>query len=137
MNDYIVIDNLRDLEKAQYAFLTNAKTIFENGEVCRGQDIISIKEDWNKEMGWNSTFRDKDGNVRIYELSNDDLKEIKKKKVDEKYLGVLANSKRRVQYLIDNKKIDLIGKGIEINFPELPNALLEKSNELADKMKVK
>lgn len=135
-SDFISIESLNDLEKAQYAFLTNAKVIFDNGQVCRGQDIISIKEDWHREMGWNKTFRDENGNIKNYELSSEDWKEIKKAKVDQKYLGIMETMKQRVQYLVDKGKSELVGKGIDIQLPEKPKELSAASLQLANKFKI-
>ena len=117
-DDFIRIDNLADLERAQGAFLTNSKTIFDNGAACRGQDIISIREDWHREMGWNRTYRNDDGNVKEYELGEDDWNEIRNKGVEEKYKGVLAEVKARVQHLIDTGQHNLIGKNAYIKLPE-------------------
>lgn len=133
--DHLLIDNLRDLEKAQYAFLTNSKTIFETGEVCRGQDIISIKEDWHREMGWNKSFHDGE-RIKTYELGPEDWTEIRQKGIEKKYKGVLAEIKNKVVYLMENNKTNLIGKGIEIALPEKSKEISAQASLLAEKMKV-
>jgi hypothetical protein len=99
-NDFITIDNMADLEKAQLAFLTDGKVMFSNGEVCRGKDIISIKEDWHTEMGWNES----------YEMGDDDWAELKRKGIIGKYTGLLGEAKDNVQTLVNANRQDLIGK---------------------------
>jgi hypothetical protein len=135
-NDIIRIDDMRDLEKAQYGFITNSKVVFNNGEVCRGQDIISIREDWHREMGWNKSFRDNNGDVVPYELGDDDWKDIKIKGIDEKYRGVLAATKEKVQYLQETGQAKLIGTGVQISLPERPKEILEGVDALANKFKI-
>ncbi len=134
VNDCIYISGLKDLEKAQFAFLTNAKTIFDNGEVCRGQDIISIREDWHKEMGWNEIYRDEAGTVRSYELGHDDWEDIRSKGIDKKYLGVFSEIKAKVKYLMETNQTNLIGKGVEFNKPK---EISDISKQLSDKLSVK
>ncbi len=135
-NDFIRINSLEDLERAQFAFMTNAKVVFSNGQMCRGQDIISIREDWHAEMGWNKNYRRDDGSVASYELGNDDWNEIRKKGVDKKYLGILAEVKERVEYLRESGNEKLIGKGIEIKFPEKPKEIATGMSALAAKFNV-
>lgn len=106
-DEAISIETIADLEKAQYAFLTDGKVIFSNGEICRGKDIITISEDWHREMGWN----------RTHKLGNDDWNELNAKGITGKYKGLLTQTKEKVQYLIENQKTHLIGKDIDI--PEL------------------
>jgi hypothetical protein len=120
LTDFIKISSLEDLEKAQYAFVKNAKVLFNTGEACRGQDIISIKEDWHSEMGWNDVFRDEDGKAREYFLSNDDLDEIRSKGAERKYKGVMSSVKDRVTFLLENNQEKLIGKGTSANFLKAP-----------------
>lgn len=134
-NDFISIDNLVDLEKAYQAFLTGNRVIFNNGRACRGQDIMSIQEDWHREMGWNKNYRDEEGNVKNYELSNDDWHDIKLRKIDKKYSGVLADVKSKVEYLIESGQENLIGKeNVNIKLPEKPKELSEASKMLSEKM---
>ncbi len=99
-NDFISIDNVQDVEKAQYAFLTDAKVMFSNGQICRGRDIIAIKEDWHKEMGWLPT----------YEMTPFDWADIENKGVIKKYTGLLGTAKDNVQTLVNSGHLDLIGK---------------------------
>jgi hypothetical protein len=119
--DFIKIHTLGDLEKAQYAFVKNAKVLFDTGEACRGQDIISIKEDWHSEMGWNDVFRDEDGKAREYTLSNDDWDEIRSKGAERKYKGIMSSVKDRVTFLLENNQDKLIGKGTSANFLKAPS----------------
>ncbi len=120
LTDFIKISSLGDLEKAQYAFVKNAKVLFDTGEACRGQDIISIKEDWHSEMGWNDVFRDDEGKAREYVLSNDDWNDIRSKGAERKYKGIMSSVKERVSHLIQNKHEHLIGKGTSVDFIRIP-----------------
>jgi len=133
-NGYIHINSLNDLEKAQFAFITGQRVLFDNGEACRGQDIMRIEEDWHKEMGWNSSYRDENGDVKGYELGDDDWADIKSKGIDKKYLGIKAASKMKVEYLLETKRPDLIGKGVEVEVPEKPKELNETTKTLAAKL---
>ena len=74
-DDYVEIDSLEDVEKAQLAFLTDGKTIFSNGELCRGKDIMKIEEDYRREMGWYSD----------YKMGVDDEAELRSKGIYRKY----------------------------------------------------
>lgn len=88
-----------ELESALHCFITDSKGVFKNG-VCRGSDIISITEDWHKEMGWNET----------HVIIDDDWNELKAKGITGKYTGVLAQAKENVQLLMQSGRADLIGK---------------------------
>jgi hypothetical protein len=112
---YIGIDET-ELESALYCFISNSKGIFKNG-VCRGQDIISITEDWHKEMGWNPE----------HNLGSDDWNELKAKGISQKYIGVIGAVKEKVQYLISTGRTNLIGRNADIQLPE-------KQKELPDKI---
>lgn len=102
-NDFISIVGLEDLEKAQYAFMTNSKVVFSNGELCRGQDIISIKEDWNRAMCWNV----------MHKMTTDDYAQLRSTGIENKYKGLLAQTKNNVQMLVSMNRQDLIGKESE------------------------
>jgi hypothetical protein len=106
---YISIDD-SELESAMYCFITNAKGVFNNG-VCRGQDIISITEDWHKAMGWNEG----------YLLGPEDYAELDAKGITREYDGLIGEAKENVNTLIAMKRIDLIGK---------PGTLKERLNLL-------
>ncbi len=125
-NDFIKINSLEDLERAQAAFLTNSKTIFSNGQACRGQDIISLREDWHAEMGWNPT----------HEMGDGDWNELKSKGVEKKYKGVLSEVKNRVQYFIDTKQTHLIGKNADVPAIEKPKEISEGVRALASKFSI-
>lgn len=122
-NEFISIDET-ELEKAFAVFLTDGKGIFKNGMV-RGQDIIDIKEDWNKAMGYNQEHK----------IEALDRADIKKRGVEKQYKGVLAEVSLKVQYLIKNNQQHLIGQNVEI--PELKNTetkiLSNESKKIADK----
>lgn len=126
-NEYVSIDET-ELEKAYGVFLTDGKGVFSGG-VVRGQDIIAIQEDWNRAMGYNPEWK----------LTADDRVEIEKTGVMKQYKGLLAQTSRKVQYLVQNNQQHLIGKNVAI--PELEvhdhKALSEGSKALADKMSIK
>jgi len=90
-----------ELEKAVYAMAAKI-TMSLGGMMLDGKLIIAIKEDFNTEMGWQPTYVIKDA----------DWVEIRNKKLDDKYIGKLNDAKDRVRYMIDNNRIDLIGKNI-------------------------
>ena len=79
--------------------IIEGKAIFKNG-VCRGKDIISICEDWNKVMGWNET----------YEIKFEDWNEIRARGKDQKYSGLIAESKNRVEFLLSAGRPEFLGK---------------------------
>jgi len=121
---FIPIDET-ELESALNCFITNSKGIFKNG-VCRGQDIISITEDWNKAMGWNAD----------HVLDSDDWNEIKSKGVFQQYIGIIGNTKEKIEYLISTNQQHLIGKNADIKLPEKPKEISEGVKSLSDKFKV-
>lgn len=125
-DEYVRIDET-ELEKAYGVFLTDGKGVFSGGTV-RGQDIIAIKEDWHRAMGYNP----------LYKLRAEDMNEIQKE-VGKEYQGVLEHASARVKYLIEHGQQNLIGRGVEI--PELAmsehKALSDGTKKLADKMNIK
>jgi hypothetical protein len=96
-NQFVSIDET-ELETALYAFITEAKVIFKNGAI-RGKDIVNIKEDWNKAMGYNSN----------YKLTPEDWTDIKRE-LGDIYKGVISEAKENVNSLITMGRTDLIGK---------------------------
>jgi hypothetical protein len=124
-DEFIPITGESELEKAMAAFTTNSKAVFERG-VVRGQDIIAITEDWHREMGWNQS----------HVMEDEDWSELKSKGIKTKYEGIIASAKIKVEYLIRNKREDLIGKNFEI--PKIENKeIYEGVKSLADKFKIK
>jgi hypothetical protein len=105
-NEFLHIESLEDLEKAYFAFATNNKVIFSNGEACRGGDIINITEDWHKEMGWNDT----------HELQDDDWNELRAKGIVKKYTGIKGGVSEKVTYLRETNQTNLIGKNVDVGF---------------------
>lgn len=95
-----------ELEKALYAFITGEPVIFEMGAATR---IESVIPDLNKTLGWNSD----------YKPTADDMGELEQAK--ERYTGYIGKVKEKVQYLIQMKRTDLIGKGVDI--PELESGI--------------
>lgn len=92
-----------DLEIAVYAWGSGVKVNI-GEDLITGSQIIAIQEDFSTEMGWHPT----------YDLKDADWAEIRELKLDEKYLGKLKEAKEKVKYMIDNNKIELIGKNIPI-----------------------
>lgn len=99
---FIPIDE-SELETALYCFIMDGKGVFKGG-VCRGKDIISITEDWHKEMGWNES----------HVMDSDDWNDLYQKGIDKKYVGVLAEYKEKVQFLISSEQQGLIGKNVPL-----------------------
>ena len=99
---YISIDQ-SELESALYVFLSDSKGIFKSG-VVRGKDIISISEDWHKEMGWN----------KGYQMNEDDWADLEHKGILKEYAGIIGKTKEKIQYLISTNQQNLIGKNAEI-----------------------
>jgi len=102
---FISIDD-SELETALYCFITNSKGVFKNG-VCRGQDIISITEDWNKAMGWNPE----------HVLDADDYNDLRQSGVSKAYTGLIGKVKEKVQYLMETNQTHLIGKNADVSLP--------------------
>jgi hypothetical protein len=105
VEDYIEIDE-KELEKAYYCFLQKKDAIFSGGAI-RGSQIMAIQPDYHKTMGWN----------RGYKLEALDYSDLREKGIDKKAQQQLETIKRRVIYLVENKKENLIGQNLEI--PEL------------------
>lgn len=123
-NEFINIDSISDLEKAQYAFLTDGKVIFSNGKLCRGKDIMGISEDYHKEMNWNDSHK----------IDEDDLNQLKQKGVIQKYNGLIARAKETVQYLIETNQANLVGKGFDLLSLNSGNKI--DTSSLLDKFKI-
>lgn len=86
-----------ELEAAICIFLTDGKALFKNG-VVRGKDIMDIREDWHKEMGWNDD----------HELRGDDWNELNTKGVTLKYVGVIAAAKDNVKLKLESQKTPIL-----------------------------
>lgn len=124
--DYVEIEK-DEVEKAYYCFLEKKDSIFSGGAI-KGSNILMIKPNFHKAMGWN----------RGYKLDEYDYAEIKKTGLDRRMENFLQDKKDRVHYLISHGKQDLIGKNIEI--PELEvvkNPLSEEVKQLSDKLSIK
>ncbi|HEC32989.1 MAG TPA: hypothetical protein ENI63_01885 [Candidatus Kaiserbacteria bacterium] len=105
-NEFISIQE-NELEKAIYAFETNVKAKFDNG-VVRGQDIIAITPDYHKALGCNNAE---------YEFNSYDWAELAQSGLKKPLLETYKLASMRVDYLIEHKQENLIGKNVEI--PEL------------------
>jgi len=120
-DDYLSIE-YHELEKATFAHLTGAVVAFDSGSVS-GKNIIVIKEDFVRAMGWN----------KGYQLTPEDNAEIEIKCKD--YKGLVASMKEKVQYLINTNQTNLIGKGFEMP-KQVENSVSEMTKSLAEKMKL-
>lgn len=107
--DYLEVDET-ELEKAYYCFLEKKDSIFSGG-ACKGSQILLIKPDFNRAMGWN----------RGYKLGPDDYAELKSKGLDRSYRDLLADVENKVQHLIQTKQTNLIGKNVDIKKLESEN----------------
>lgn len=100
-NESFTVDET-ELEKAIYAFVTGKPVLFNNGAAMR--HVESIMPDWHSAMGWNEG----------YKLTADDHAEIRRYRMDDKIRQKYQIAKDRVNYLIDHKQENLIGKNVEI-----------------------
>jgi len=127
--DYIQIEE-SELEKAYYCFLNKKDSIYTGGAV-KGSEIIAIQPDYHRTMGWN----------RGYKLGPDDYNELREKGIDRKMQLQLENTKDKVQYLIQTKQENLIGKNAQIpaleKGREMPEDIKKISGEIADNFKIK
>ena len=100
---FISIDET-ELELALYLFIRpEERAIFKEAPV-RGKDIITITENWHKAMGINPEWK----------LDTDDFNEMEKRGIKKKYLGVIAEVKNKIHYLIESKQEHLIGKNVKV-----------------------
>jgi len=118
--DYIEI-NEDELEKAFYVFLTKKDAVFSGGAI-KGNNILMIKPDYHRTMGWN----------RGYKLEDFDYAELSSKGIDRKMQGILENTKEKVRYLISTKQENLIGKDFKLPL----NPMSKETKQLSDKMKI-
>ena len=127
--DYIQIEE-SELEKAYYCFLNKKDSIYTGGAV-KGSEIIAIQPDYHRTMGWN----------RGYKLGPDDYNELREKGIDRKMQLQLENTKDKVQYLIQTKQENLIGKNAQIpaleKGREMPEDIKKISGEIANNFKIK
>lgn len=96
--NYIPID-ASEVQKAYYCFLQKKDSIFSGGAI-KGSEIVMISPDFHRIMGWN----------RGYKLGVDDFEELAQKNIDKKCQSFLSMTKEAVQYLIETKQENLIGK---------------------------
>jgi len=125
--DYIEI-NKEEVEKAFYCFLEKKDAVFSGGAI-KGSNILMIKPNFHKVMGWN----------RGHKLDEYDYAEISSKGLDRKMENFLQNKKDKVQYLIKSGKQDLIGKNIdipELNDKGVPKEIIDGVKQLSEKFKV-
>lgn len=96
--DFIEISD-KELDKAIFCQINGIVGIFEKGTI-NGKYIVSIKEDWHKQMGWK----------RGYKLTGEDFDAIRIDDTCKSYRGLIAASKERVNHFISINRSDLIGK---------------------------
>ena len=107
-SDFVIVDNIPDLEKVQEAYLTDAKTILSDGQFLRGKDIMSQAPNWHGEMGWHDT----------YEMGPEDWAQLKQSGKMAKYNGVLEAVTQYVKAAIETNQRHLIGLGNSIKLLE-------------------
>lgn len=88
-----------ELDKAIYCQIMGIVGVFDGGTI-NGKNIISIKEDWHRQMGWN----------RGYKLTDNDFAAIRADEACNSYKGLIAASKQNVNRLMTLGRADLIGK---------------------------
>jgi hypothetical protein len=112
-NNHFTIDE-DELEKAIYSFITGKPVVFKSGAAIR--HIDSILPDYHAAMGWNEG----------YKLGALDHEELRQKGITTRLRGKYEEITTRVQYLIETRQENLIGKNIEIpalSAPEEPDRL--------------
>ncbi len=120
--DYVEIDE-SEVAKAFYCFLEKKDSIFSGGAI-RGSNIISIKPDFHRTMGWN----------RGHKMDEYDFAELKDKGVDRKMQMYLESEKEKVQYLVKTNQPHLIGTKFDL--PKVQNPLSKEIKELAESKKI-
>ena len=122
--DIIHIDE-SELEKAIYAQISGRVAMLKGGTI-RGNNIISITEDWHRAMGYNQG----------YELGPEDFEHINQK-LGDSYNGVIGEKVEAVQFLIDTNQTHLIGKNVDIKKLQSSgkNFLDDEISKLADDKK--
>jgi hypothetical protein len=127
--DYIEITP-DELEKAFYCFLTKKDSVYSGGAV-KGSEILAIQPDYHRTMGW----------TRGWKLTADDYTELRQRGIDKKMQLQIEKTKDKIQYLMQTKQENLIGKNVEI--PELekgrqlPEDIKKLSDGIADNFKIK
>jgi len=105
-DNYIPIEQ-DELEKAIYAHLTLARAAFRNGSVDFSRGGIMIQPDFAAAMGW----------TRGYKITGEDFAEIARSGVDKGHTLFFETTKKRIEFLKNSKREELIGKNVPI--PEL------------------
>lgn len=96
--DFIPITH-NELDKAIYCQIMGIVGVFDGGTI-NGKNIISIKEDWHRQLGLN----------RGYKLQSEDFAIISSDSACNSYKGQMEASKQRVNHLMSTGRTDLIGK---------------------------
>ena len=107
VNDFVVVEDGPDLEKALYAWMTgNIASI--GGKMINGNNIVSIEPDYHSYTGW----------YRSYEpISGDDWKQIERD-MPKEINNVLPEYRNRVQSLLAGGNESQIGRGERILIAE-------------------
>lgn len=96
-----------ELEKAYGLFMLGGRAIFKSGDAVDAKYIQAIRPDYHSTMGW----------AKDWKLGPDDYNQLSDSGVDKKLKLLQSQIKTRVDYLIANDQLALIGKNIPI--PEL------------------
>lgn len=117
-DDFIPIEE-EELEKAIYCHMARKDGAFNMGSI-NGSHISAVMPDWHGTMGWNYA----------YKLTADDWDDIRSKGVDTKVQKFIEGAKNKVQYLIETKQENLIGKGFEM--PKIETSFSDEVKRLAE-----
>ena len=105
-NERVVPIESDELEKAYGLFLLGGRAIFKQGAVD-SKYIQEISPDWHRIMGW----------AQEHTLGADDFNELSDKGIDRAARKLQGRVQEKVQYLISQKKENLIGTNASV--PEL------------------
>lgn len=109
--DYLPITS-DELHKAQLVAIQGGSANFEAGFFNnRGNDIMRIVPDWHRVRGWN----------RSHKMDEFDFQDIRP--LEESYKKTLDNSKKLIEFIIDNKRFDLLKKPASEAFVEIKELL--------------
>jgi hypothetical protein len=123
----------KELEKAVYAQITGTPIQLGTSYV-NGRNIISISPHYHKHTGWYDYYEPTTG---------EDFEQIKRDCPD--YTGIVEHSKERVDFLIKNRRVNEIGKGVSIpeldrpmveNYPSLPPDIKKQIGDISSKFKI-
>ena len=124
--DYLPITS-DELHKAKLIAIQGGSSNFEAGFYNnRGNDIMRIVPDWHRVKGWN----------RSHKMDEYDFLDVRP--MEEEYKKTLSNADLLVNYIIENKRFDLLSKPASSAFKEvkelLPQNRFSELNENATKL---